>query len=49
MNKARQYQIRAYILMRNHHERLLEAAIQRNDANAIAQETAILSQIKANI
>lgn len=49
MTKARQYQIRAYIAMRNHHTMLLEAAIQRNDANAIAQETAILSQIKANI
>ena len=49
MTKARQYQIRCYIAMRNHHEMLLEAAIQRNDADAIAQETAILSQIKANI
>lgn len=49
MTKAKRYQIRCYIAMRNHHERLLEAAIQRNDANAIAQETAILSQIKANI
>ena len=49
MTKARQHQIRCYIAMRNHHERLLEAAIQRNDANAVAQETAILSQLKANI
>lgn len=49
MTKARQYQIRCYIAMRDHHERLLEAAIQRNDANAIAQEIAILSKIKANI
>ena len=49
MTKARQHQIRVYIAMRNHHERLLEAAIKRNDANAVAQETAILSQIKANI
>lgn len=49
MTKARQYQIRAYIAMRNHHERLLEAAINRNDANAVAQETAILNQIKARI
>lgn len=47
MTKAKQYAIRAYIAMRNHHERLLEAAINRNDANAVAQETAILSQIKA--
>ena len=49
MTKARQYQIRAYIAMRNHHERLLSEAILRNDANAVAHETAILSQIKANI
>ena len=49
MTKARQHQIRVYIAMRNHHERLLEAAIQRNDANAIAHETAVLSQLKANI
>ena len=49
MTKARQHAIRAYIAMRNHHTMLLEAAIQRNDATAIAQETAILSQLKANI
>lgn len=49
MTKARQYQIRCYIAMRNHHERLLEEAILRNDTKAIAQETAVLSQIKANI
>ena len=49
MNKARQYQIRAYILMRNHHERLLTEAISRNDATAIAHENAVLSQLKANI
>lgn len=49
MTKAKRYQIRCYIAMRNHHERLLEAAINRNDATAIAQETAILSKIKANI
>lgn len=49
MTKARQYQIRCYIAMRNHHERLLEAAIQRNDATAIAQETAKLAELKANI
>ena len=36
-------------LMSKHHEKLLESAIQRNDATAIAQETAILSQLKANI
>ena len=49
MTKAKRYAIRVYIAMRNHHERLLEAAIQRNDASAVAQETAILSQIRANI
>ena len=49
MTKARQYQIRAYIAMRNHHERLLTEAINRNDTTAISQETAILSQLKANI
>ena len=49
MTKVRMHQIRCYIAMRNHHERLLEAAILRNDADAIAQETAILSQIRANI
>lgn len=49
MTKARQYQIRAYIAMRKHHERLLSEAINRNDANAVAHETAILSQLKANI
>ena len=49
MTKARQHQIRVYIAMRNHHERLLEAAIQRDDASAIAHETAFLSQIRANI
>ena len=46
---ANEYRAICNALMCNHHERLLEAAIQRNDANAIAQETAILSQIKANI
>ncbi len=46
---ANEYRAICNALMSNHHERLLEAAIQRNDANAVAQETAILSQIKANI
>lgn len=46
---AQEYREICNALMRNHHERLLEEAIQRNDAKAIAQETAILSQIKANI
>lgn len=48
MTKAKRYQIRCYIAMRNHHEKMLEAAINRNDANAVAHKTAILSQIKAN-
>lgn len=46
---ANEYRAICNALMRNHHERLLESAIQRNDANAVAHETAILSQIKANI
>jgi hypothetical protein len=46
---ANEYRAICNALMSNHHERLLEAAIQRNDANAVAQETAKLAQIKANI
>lgn len=46
---ASEYRAICNALMCNHHERLLEAAIQRNDANAIAQETAILSKLKTNI
>ena len=46
---ANEYRAICNALMCKHHERLLEEAIQRNDAKAIAQETAILSQIKANI
>lgn len=46
---AQEYRAICNALMCNHHERLLKAAIQRNDANAIAQETAKLAQIKANI
>jgi hypothetical protein len=49
MTKAKQYSIRAYIAMRNHHEQLLFAAIDRDDASAIAYELKVLSQIKANI
>lgn len=45
---AQEYRAICNALMRNHHERLLKAAINRNDANAVAQEKAILSQIKAN-
>lgn len=46
---ANEYRAICNALMCKHHEALLEAAILRNDANAVAQETAILSQIKANI
>ena len=46
MTKARQFTIKSYIVMRNHHERLLEAAIQRNDAQAIADETKKLEALK---
>lgn len=46
---ANEYREICNALMCNHHERLLSEAIKRNDANAVAQETAILSQIKANI
>jgi hypothetical protein len=47
MTKARQYQIRAYIAMRNHHEKMLEAAIERNDAKAVEHETKILEALKS--
>ena len=46
MNKARQFTIRAYIAMRNHHEKMLEAAIARNDQQAIADETKKLKALK---
>lgn len=46
---VQEYRAICNALMRNHHEKMLESAIQRNDANAVAHETAILSQIKANI
>lgn len=46
---AKEYRAICNALMCNHHERLLTEAINRNDANAIAHENAILSQIKANI
>ena len=46
---ANEYRATVNALMCKHHERLLEEAIKRNDASAIAQETAILSTIKANI
>lgn len=45
---ANEYRAICNALMSKHHERLLQEAIKRNDANAVAQETAILSQIKAN-
>ena len=46
MTKAKQFTIKAYIVMRNHHERLLEAAVERNDATAIAHETKVLTALK---
>ncbi len=46
MTKAKRYQIRCYIVMRNHHAMLLAAAKCRGDQNAIAQETAILTNLK---
>lgn len=46
---ANEYRAICNALMCNHHERLLTEAIKRNDADAVAHETAILSQIKANI
>lgn len=46
---ATEYRAICNELMCTHHKKLLEAAIQRNDTTAIAQETAILSKIKANI
>lgn len=46
---AQEYRAICNALISKHHEQLREAAIQRNDANAAAQETAILSKIKANI
>ena len=46
MAKLAQVTIRAYIAMRNHHEKMLEAAIQRNDEKAIADETKILEALK---
>ena len=46
---ANEYRAICNALISDHHERLLSEAINRNDANAVAQETAILSQIKANI
>ena len=46
MTKVRQTKIRAYIVMRNHHEKMLEAAIDRNDTNAIEHETKVLKALK---
>ena len=46
---ANEYRAICNALMCKHHEALRDAAIEHNDATAIAHETAILSQIKANI
>ena len=49
MTKARMYQIHRYIAMRNHHTMLLEAAIERNDQQAIAHETKVLETLKSTL
>lgn len=46
MSKAKQCTIRAYIAMRNHHERLLSEAIKRGDADAIEHESKVLKALK---
>lgn len=46
---VQEYRTICNALMCNHHERLLAEATKRNDANAVAQETATLSNIKNNI
>ena len=46
MSKLHRTTIREYILMRNHHELMLEAAIARNDQQAIADETRKLEALK---
>lgn len=46
MSKMKQTTIRAYIAMRNHHEKMLKAAIARNDQQAIADETKKLKALK---
>ena len=46
MTKSKQFTIKSYIVMRNHHEQLLEAAIARNDQQAIADETKKLDALK---
>lgn len=43
---AQEYRAICNALIGNHHKRLLEEAIKRNDTNAVAQETAILAKIK---
>lgn len=47
MTKVKQTKIRAYIAMRNHHEKMLEAAIERNDQQAITHETKVLEALKS--
>ena len=46
MTKLRQTTIRAYIAMRNHHEKMLESAKARNDQQAIQDETKKLEALK---
>lgn len=42
---ANEYRAICNALISNHHERLLQEAILRNDTNAIAQETQILIKL----
>lgn len=49
MTKAKQFTIKAYIVMRNHHEMLLQAAIERKDAQAIEDEAKVLKALKSMI
>ena len=46
---ATEYRAICNELMRNHHKRLLNEAIIRDDADAIAHEKAILYQLQANL
>ena len=46
---ATEYRSICNALMCKHHEQLLKAAIQRNDTNAVIQETATLKTLKTRI
>ena len=49
MTKARQFTIKSYIVMRNHHERLLEEAMKRGDTIAAQHEHKVLEALKSMI